>query len=93
MTPREAIRTLKERIKALSAEQKADKAKRKTCPVERQPQLWSTVFCRSAKITACLNFYLALRGREYRHKVPADSYYDRKYTTELAKEFAIESKV
>ncbi len=91
MTTYEAILTLKLRIKAMAADQKAEKLKRKGCPVDEQSSLWGRVHCRSAKITAHLNFYLAIRGREYRHNA-VDKYLDKKYSGELAKEFALEVK-
>lgn len=91
MTPRDIYLALKGRIKQLSAEQKADKSKRKGCPAEKQSPLWCAIWRRGARITACLNYYLAFRGKEYRHRV-ADEYLDKKYSAELAKEFAQEVK-
>lgn len=91
MTTHEAILTLKSRIKAMAIDQKAEKLKRKGCPADKMSSLWGSVHCRSARITTHLNFYLALRGREYRHGV-VDKYLDRKYSTELMKEFGLEVK-
>jgi hypothetical protein len=91
MTRYDAILTLKSRIKALAADQKAEKLKRKGCPADEMSSMWGRVHCRSAKITAHLNFYLALRGREYRHNA-VDKYLDKKYSAELTKEFALEVK-
>lgn len=92
MTTREAIRFVKVRIKALAYMQKQDKASRKGCGHEKMPTLWGEIHRRSAEITACLNWYLALREHEYRHNV-ADKYWDARYTKELAEEFPIASKV
>jgi hypothetical protein len=88
---RDTILELKSRIKALAADQKAEKLKRKGCPQKEMSDLWGRVYCRSAKITAHLNFYLAARGHEYRHNAP-DKYLNKKYSDELAKEFALEVK-
>lgn len=92
MTMREAIWSLKTRIKGLAATQKEAKASRKGCPVDEQSSLWCAVYRRSAEITACLNFYLAIRGKEYRHKASVQ-HLDEKFTKELSKEFAVEVKV
>jgi len=91
MTTHEIILTIKSRIKALSADQKAEKSKRKGCLQKEMSDMWGRIHCRSAKITAHLNFYLRLRGREYRHNAP-DKYLDEKYKLELLREFGVEVK-
>lgn len=82
MTTHEAIPLLKARIKGLAATQKKDKASRKGCPVDRQSSLWYEIYRRSAEITACLNFYLTIRGKEDHHKISAQRLHE-KYIREL----------
>jgi len=87
MSMREAIRSVRERIKTLAVEQKKAKASRKGCSAERMPGLWEEVLVRSVEITACLNFHHALRGSAHRHKVQ-NEYWDKHFTEELTKKFA-----
>lgn len=91
MTMRETIRSLKARIKQLSAEQRSAKTSRKGCSSEKMPDLWGSIWCRSIRITACLNLYHVLRGSAFRHGIK-DKYLDEKYSNELSKEFAAEMK-
>lgn len=88
-----AIRTLKEKIKALAVLQKKTKLARKTVRIdpELRKQLleelgikepgWAAGYARSRKIeiTAHLNLYLELRGKTYRHNTPEDSYEKQSY--------------
>jgi hypothetical protein len=82
----EAIRALKARIKDLAATQKKEKASRKGCGADKMPSLWVAIYCRGAEITACLNFYLALREKKYRHGTP-DEYWDKRFTKALSEKF------
>lgn len=91
MTMRDAIRSLKERIKQLGAEQRAAKASRKGCTFERMSDLWSEIWARSIRITAALNLYHALRGSSFKHGIK-DVYLDERYTNDLSKEFTVETK-
>lgn len=92
MTTRDAIWQLKTTIKELAATQKKEKASRKGYPVHGQSALWCAIYRRSSEITACLNFYLALRGKPYRHGAP-DEYLDKRFTKELAEKFETAVKV
>lgn len=64
---KEKLAELKDEIKQLAQEQKEDKA------ILRQPHnsnTWKTMcdcYRRAMKITAYLNFYNEVRGKEYRH--------------------------
>lgn len=89
-----SIRTLKEKIKTLAVLQKKTKLARKTVRID--PELrkklleelgteypGSVAVSRKTVITAHLNLYLELRGKEYRHNVPTDSYEKSRYEKEL----------
>jgi hypothetical protein len=92
-----AIRTLKEKIKALAVLQKKTKLARKTVHID--PELRKKLLAelgteypagaaisRKTEITAHLNLYLELRGKAYRHNAPPkDSYELRAYENELSK--------
>lgn len=91
MTTREAIRSLKSKIKELGAEQRKAKASRKGCTFERMSGLWGEIWARSIQITAALNLYHALRGSEFKHGIK-DKYLDERYTNELSKEITAEVK-
>lgn len=94
MTLRDEILEIKKRIKALAEEQKADKLKRRGCPQGKMSNLWCAVFRRSMKITAHLNFYLALRGRSYRHGIAVATEWAYKQELEkLLEEFGAEVKI
>ena len=88
MTTREIIQAIKARIKEMAAAQKADKLKRKGCPADKMPALWGYILCRSARITAHLNCYLALRGRDYRHGI-VNERLNRRYSDEVMKDFEL----
>lgn len=102
----QAIRTLKGKIKELAETQKKNKLARKTkrvTPELRKKLLeelgiehpeWAAGEARARKkvITAHLNLYLELRGKEYRHNVPEDAYLKSQYekiVVELRKELKI----
>jgi hypothetical protein len=91
MTTREAIRSLKSKIKQLAAEQRGAKASRKGCTFERMSGLWGEIWARSIRITAALNLYHALRDSAFKHGIK-DVYLDERYTNEFSKEFAVETK-
>ena len=99
MDTRTLIRTLKQRIKDLAEMQRDCKLARKTkyLPESREKELrakwpssfaaWADVFERRAEITACLNYYLELRGREYRHGIRDSLAYEyQQYMSALRKE-------
>lgn len=94
MTMRDEIREIKGRIKALAEEQRTDKLKRRECSSEKMSGLWSAVFMRSMKITAHLNFYLTIRGKEYRHATsPATEWAYKIEYEKLDQEFKAEVKL
>jgi hypothetical protein len=85
-----AIKSLKEKIKLLAELQKKTKLARKTVRID--PELRKKLLeelgteypacvarSRKVEITAHLNLYLELRGKEYRHNVPEDSYLKSQY--------------
>ena len=91
MTRKEAIAGLKKLIKEMSAEQKEDKA------FLRQPHkgyVGSTQACcvsRADKITAALNYYNEIRGKEYRHGTNEHTEHSVAWQGEkLRKEFVID---
>jgi hypothetical protein len=88
---REAIRSVKTRIKELAAEQRGAKGSRKGCSSERMPGLWGEIWSRSIRITAALNLYHALRGSPFRHGIK-DVFLDERYSKDLSKEVEVEAK-
>jgi hypothetical protein len=118
MTRKEAIATLKNRIKQLAADQKEDREitrqnhetynakydawreqlfamgkyphQVKSGGVRSLYDVWSSIGRRKAEITAALNLYLELRGKEYRHNVP--EWYDADYaewTASMRRAYAV----
>lgn len=91
MTTREAIRSLKSKIKEQGVLQRTAKASRKGCDTDRMSKLWGEIWARSIRITAALNLYHVLRGSAFKHGVK-DVYLDEKYTNEISREFTVETK-
>ena len=96
---REAIKTLKSKIKDLAALQVKNKLARKTVRIDpevrkklleelgiKYPE-WAhaEVMARKNVITAHLNLYHELRGKAYRHNVPTYSFDKDRYEETLRK--------